>query len=417
MVDAVHNRVVRLLRWSEQYTKTDMVYLSKGGFWLTVSQAVGTLASLATSVAFANWLPEETYGTFRYVISILPILTIATLPGIDTALTSAVAQGKDSTVYSALSLKMRWGLLGLAASLGLALYYYLQGNLQLAFIFAVTAGFIPFMEPFNLFVSFLTGKKDFERRTYLGIIPRLVPTLVLVTVVFLSANILILMSAYFISYTLSRFIALRLSIKNVTRTGPTDRAALGFGKHLSLMRVLSIISTSLDSILIFNISGAAALAGYYLALVPYKQLSDSVEGLRTIALPKFAPQDISTLKNTLPRKVVRLYLVIVPLILAYVVAAPYLFSLFYPKYIEYVYLSDFFLLQLLFFPIGFFTSAFTAHGAKKELYIYSTSYALLRIGLVLFLTPLYGIWGAASAIVLTGLITSGLTTFLFYRFK
>jgi hypothetical protein len=30
------------LRWSERHTKTDMIYLTKGGFWLTLAQVISS---------------------------------------------------------------------------------------------------------------------------------------------------------------------------------------------------------------------------------------------------------------------------------------------------------------------------------------------------------------------------------------
>lgn len=417
MIKRLQSRFIQLLRWSEKHTKTDMLYLASGGFWLTASNVLGAITSFATSIAFANWLPQGTYGVFRYVISVLPILTIPTLVGIDIALTRAVAQGKESTLYPALSLKMKWGVFGSIGTLALALYYYIQGDMRLMFLFLIAACAIPFMEPFNLFVSFLTGQGKFMLRTYYGTIARVVPTIVLIAIVFFTDNIFILVGGYFLSYSLIRLVVLHYSTKNVPKNGETDLAALGFGKHLSLMSILTTVSVSLDSILIFHFGGAAVLAGYYLAMVPFKQVWNAFSSITTLALPKFSLHNAESLLRTLPQKVWRLYGLVLVIVIVYVIAAPLCFSLLYPQYISYVYLSDFFMLQLLFYPANVFYTALTAQAEKKKLYALSITNATGRIVLLLILTPLYGLWGAAAAVMINGLLISILKTYAFYKLR
>lgn len=47
MLHTLQHRIYKLLRWSQRYTRTDMVYLAKGGTWLSLAQGVATLAGLA----------------------------------------------------------------------------------------------------------------------------------------------------------------------------------------------------------------------------------------------------------------------------------------------------------------------------------------------------------------------------------
>lgn len=72
----------RALRHSEKYFKTDMVYLAKGGFWLTTGQGVASLASLVLAIAFANLLPKEAYGNYKYILAVVGVLTLFGLTGI-----------------------------------------------------------------------------------------------------------------------------------------------------------------------------------------------------------------------------------------------------------------------------------------------------------------------------------------------
>ena len=54
--------IFRMLRWSERFTKTDMVYLAKGSFWMMAKQVGVSIISFGLAIAFANLLPQETYG-------------------------------------------------------------------------------------------------------------------------------------------------------------------------------------------------------------------------------------------------------------------------------------------------------------------------------------------------------------------
>ena len=51
------------LRWSEKYTKTDMVYTAQSGFWLNLNYIIGSFLSLGLTVLFAHLLPKETFGS------------------------------------------------------------------------------------------------------------------------------------------------------------------------------------------------------------------------------------------------------------------------------------------------------------------------------------------------------------------
>ena len=103
MIERGKERFIRLLKWGEKYTKTDMVYLFHGGFWLTVGQVVTTLSVLALGIVFANVLPKDVYGTYKYLLAIAGIFSLFTLPGMNVALIRAVARGFGGSYYSAAS--------------------------------------------------------------------------------------------------------------------------------------------------------------------------------------------------------------------------------------------------------------------------------------------------------------------------
>lgn len=417
MINKIKNKYFELLKKFERFFKTDMMYLAKGGFWLTLGKIISILASLLSSIAFANLLPQETYGIYRYVLSTLALLTIPTLSGINTSLTCSVANGYEGSFFLALKTKIKWGILSGISSIALSLYYYINGNNILSLIFIIAAIFLPFMDPLCLYMYLLNGKKLFKESIKYSTYTRIISTILIIITLVITSNIFILILVYFLSNTLLRLLYLIITLKKVPLNKKVDDTTISFGKHLTLMNVLGQISTYLDKLLVFHYIGATALAIYYLGLTPFKQVQNFFTSLNVLALSKLSSVESQELKKTLPKKVLKVYIIIVPIIIIYILLAPLLFKILYPEYLDSVNISRFFMLLLLFYPITIFGTAMTARVEKEKLYISSTIYSIIRIVLLLILVPIFGMSGAVCSILSVGLINSIVTIYLFYRIK
>ena len=189
MLNKLQDKIYNLLRRSEKYTQTDMVYLAKGGFWLTFGQVISIATAFILAVAFANLLPKEIYGQYKYVISILGILLLSNMSGINTAFTRAVARGFEGSMFKDLKIKLRWSILGVVASLILAIYYYTNQNILLATAFLITAPFVILFENFAIYNSYLHGKKRFGELTKYSSIIKIISLVIIVITAYLSNNL------------------------------------------------------------------------------------------------------------------------------------------------------------------------------------------------------------------------------------
>lgn len=273
MLNNIRHKVYAILRASEKYTGTDMVYLAKGGAWLLSGQFIFSLSAFLLAIVFANFLPKETYGVYKYILSITGILAISTLSGMGTAVTQSVARGYEGSFLSALKEKIRWGLLGSLIGLGMAIYYFYKNDNILAFAFIVASIFLPLMDPFGLYASFLNGKKRFDVSTkYIGV-SQIVISIFLVTALISTKNVFTILFAYFAGWTLLCFIFLKKTIKNFPPNEKIDATTISYGKHLSLLGVLGILAENLDKILLWHYLGGASLAIYTIAQAPINQIS------------------------------------------------------------------------------------------------------------------------------------------------
>jgi O-antigen/teichoic acid export membrane protein len=409
----------RLLKKSEKYFKTDMIYLAKGGFWLTLGDIVSSLAGLGLTIAFANLLDPEVYGTFKYVIAFIPILSIPTLNGINTAIVKAVAQGYSGTIKPALRTKIRWGILGAVAGLAVASYYFYQGNNTLGISFLLMSAFLPFFETLNIWTQYLNGLKDFKRLGKYTPMADILRVLIMLATIYFTQNLFIILFVHYASNVLIRFIFLKITLKkHPPEKDKEDPTAINLGKHLSLMGVIGIIGSRLDSILIFHFLGPIQLAVYTFSLKPVRVIQKPLQSLTKLTFPKVSEKkDDKEFKKTLPRKLLKFFLVLIPIVLVYILIAPTFYNALFPEYTDAIIYSQVFALSLLLFPKRLLGQFLTAQNEKKKLYVINIITNSTKIILLLILLPIYGLWGAIVSLISLEIISLGIVSYFFITRK
>lgn len=405
MIKKIKQKIYNLLHWSEKYAKTDMVYLAKGGSWLTLGQIVSSASAFLLSIAFANLIPKETYGTYKYILSIVGILSIPTLSGMGTAITQAIARGYEGSFIPALKIRIRWGLLGGLASLFLAGYYYFLNNPTLCISFLIAAVFLPIMDPLGSYDALLQGKKLFKVSTKYFIISQIVAIASLIITLVLTKNLYLILLAYFTSWTLMRFIFFKITSKKYIENNKTDLKTISYGKHLSLINVFGIVASYLDGILLFHYLGPASLAIYSFAIAPPEQLKGLVKNLNILALPKFSQRTKEELKTTMWNKVFKLSAVVASMVILYILIAPSVYKIFFPRYLDAVFYSQLFAASLIFSVAIIPYAVLQSQMAQKQLYWYNTVDSVSQIALLFVLIYFFGILGAIWARILTRFIS------------
>lgn len=392
------NLVYKILRKTEKYTQTDMVYLATGGFWLTSGQIISTVSGFLLAIAFANLLPKETYGIYKYILSIVGLLTIFTLPGINTALSQAVARGYEGSVYKSIKIKISCGLLASLASLSLAGYYYLNGNNTLTFSFLITSLFIPFLDTLSIYNNFLQNKKLFAIASKFDMLSKIIATVIIMLAVFFSKNIFIILTTYLVAHTLLHLIFLRITLHKYPPNTQEDTATMAYGKHLSLMGIIEIIAAQIDKILIFQYLGATELAIYYMALAPSDQIKGLLKNIRNLSFPKFAEKSINDIRKTIFKKIIKLNLIISLVIILYIIFIPYVYKIFLPQYLESIFYSQLIVITLLFISSSLIViSILEAHGRTKKLYKIKIISAITQIIFTISGLYFYGLIGLIIA--------------------
>lgn len=410
------NRVVALLRWSERYTKTDMVYLFTSGFWMNLNFVVVSALALLLSIAFANLLPPATYGMYQYLISLSALLSALMMSGMESAVIQAVARGYEGALRSSVRVQLRWALV--PGTLGLigAVYYFLHGNTDVGFGLICISLLTPLTSTFSTYSAFLNGKQEFRRVFYFGsIVTASYYGSIFVALLFLkNAPLLLLVNLAANAVAISFVYWKTLQVYKPSST--EDPSTIPYGKHLSVLSAFGLILTQLDSLIVFHFLGSVKLAIYSLASMIPERVGSLFNFVGAAALPKFANQSRVDLKKHIIQKTLRVGVGAGAVALVYALLAPLLFHFIFPQYIaaiEYtqVYAGIIALLAM----INVANTALVAQQMRRELYIVSVLNSIFLICLQIPLILTHGILGMLVARMIADGCAIALSLFLIMR--
>ncbi len=404
-------KIYNLLRWSEKYVKTDMFYLIKGGSWLTVGDAFSFATIFLLAIAFANLLPKEGYGTYKYVLSLAGLFSIATLSGMTEAVTQAVARGYEGVFITTIKTRIRWGFLASLASLGAAGYYYLNHDNTFVLSFLLIAAFLPFMNSFMTYDSFLQGKKLFKTSSIYGTASQIAAAAFMILTLLLTKNLFIILFVYFSSWTLIRFICLQLTLKKFKQNKKHDPETISYGKHLSVISIIGNAVESLDNIIIFHFLGAVQVAVYSFALLPVNYFQGLTKKIDVLAIPKFAQRPLQEIRLLFWKRMKFLFILGSIISLIYIVAAPFIFKIFFPKYADSVFFSQIFSLSItLMLGQSILRSVINSKLTlipKKMLHMLNISTFIFIVSMFFLIQPL-GIMGVILARIISYISAIGI---------
>lgn len=396
-------RLYSLLRQTERYTKTDMVYLASGGLWLAVGQAAAAVTAFVFSLAVAHYVSKEVFGAYKYVLSLVSILGALSLSGLTTTTVRLVARNNDAAIHHSFYTSLRWSGLMLFGFFLTILYYLYQGAYGIALSLGIACIATTINNAASLYGCYWSGKKDFYHNTLYWIMANTLTVSATIMAMSLTQSLLVLVGTYLgTSAAVSLFLYHRTArtIPRVPKTIEEEHADRE-SVHLSLLNFLNNLSSQADKVIIFHLLGPADLAIYTFALAMPEQLRAVLKAGARLALPRFAERDFAHIQQSLTLRLVRFSIVILGITIAYVVAAPYLYELLFPAYLVSLPYSQIFALTL-FTALGSIPlAALQAHAKVRALYIHAILTNLIQIICGISLIWLFGLWGAALSAIIT----------------
>jgi O-antigen/teichoic acid export membrane protein len=191
-----------------------------------------------------------------------------------------------------------------------------------------------------------------------------------------------------------------------------------YGKHISAMNFFGTLANQLDKVLIFHYLGSAQLAIYSFAFAIPEQIKGSFKNLFGIALPKYASLPEDKLRKSIIDKTVKLTLISVCIVIAYILVSPFIYKLLFPKYLEAVFYSQIYVLGLISIPgISLISTYFQVRKDTVTLYKLTVIGNIATLILTYVLIYNFGLVGAVVENGVSWLIMLGVHIYYFSKNK
>jgi len=392
MLKALQNTMYQAIKKCGQKFNLDLPYLIRNGFLVIVRQGVVIAFGLVLSIAFARLVPQEVFGQYQFVLSVLAIVSVVSLPGLNASTLQSAARGFDGDYREAVRISFYWSLLGIPILLLIGTYYYFYQHATLGIAFMVAAIFFPFFYAPNTWDSFLQGKSRFKVTFEYASIQAILSTLFIIGIILLSRDsLLLIIFGYFVSNTFSNIFFYLKSLRYVENDKKGD--AIHYGWFLTRINVLSMFADNLDKVVIGIFLGPEALAVYFLGITLTRTIFGLSKTVTSVLLPKIA------MRNTaIFRYYIGAFFLIIPVtVLTYFLLPTIVPALFSEKYASAIELSQ---IAILFLPFVFINLFYLSHFLyyvknKKIIAWHTMTVAFCKILLMIPLLIYFGTKGLA----------------------
>ncbi len=384
----------------QDHLNVDVSYYGKNATYIAIGEGVFLVCGLLLSVAFTRLVSKEIYGQYNYILSIIRILFIFSLPGMSTSISQAVARGYDRVFVEGTKTMMKWSLLGSVIVFFIGVYYYLNGSITMGKCFMISAPIFPLFSSTQTYLSFLRAREQFKKASLFRSIVAIILTLVTIAVIYFSKDLLLIVITYTASFSIMHFSLLIVTMTSGKLNKNFDEKSLSFGKHMTAQSVIGTIAMHIDKIIIGIFLSFSDLAIYSIARMA--ELGVIFTPITTPVFIRLVKMDREEASRELRKRlkyVILLYALICGIGIALVpYAVPFLFTAEYSASILYAQIIVFSLLIEV--PGGFLLALFKAHREIGKLYKITIIYNVAEIILLLGLVPFFGLLGAALAKVI-----------------
>ncbi|MBI2635386.1 MAG: oligosaccharide flippase family protein [Parcubacteria group bacterium] len=397
-----------LLQYGTEFMGLDLKYFASGGFWTTLGQGINAILTFALTIAFANLIPKEAFGVYRYILSIAGILNIFTLKGMNTAVVQAVATGNEGALRTSVRYQLKWNLMLAAALFAASVYYFWNANQAYGISFFILGLFVPATQAFNTYGAYLEGKRKFKINNIFSVAATVVYVIGMFAALYFGKEVIWLILAYAATTFLANLFFYWQTLHLFNPRGSSGDV-LKYGRRLTFISFIGPVASQIDNIILVQFWGPAQLAAYSLARAIPDRVAPFIKDIVNLGLPKLAQKTAEDINKVFYKRIFQGLFLGAVFAIGYILTAPIVFKFAFPKYLESIFYSQLLAIGFIFAaPLGFVGAAFTSQKLVRPILLSSVSATVIKITLYVIL----GIWGGILGLVLAQLIYYVIVTFI-----
>jgi O-antigen/teichoic acid export membrane protein len=255
------------------------------------------------------------------------------------------------------------------------------------------------MEAFSIYSSYYNAQKKYLDWMVTEFLNQALSTTALFLTIYFTHNIYALVTVYFLTYIILRFAIVIYIFKTNTFSQDYNKDYISYGKTMSWFQIITRSISTIDQIILFNLTGPAALAVFAIANSIPMRAQSVVKITATLAFPKYSRYTEEQILKTLPIKMFYFGVLLFMTSCFYAAIAPTLFKYLLPKYLNSVHYSQ----ALIFFIVSAMTYPYSTYMVVfkkvKEQYIMALLNISVKILCLVIFIPLYGVWGAVFGVL------------------
>ncbi len=398
-----------------EFLGTDLIYITKSGFWMNANFIVSSLFGLLSSVLFARLVSKDVYGTYQFILALASMIAVVAPNNMSSAVLRAVAQGYEGDFEAATKFQLRWGIIATAVSGIVAIWYALNHNVTLSIALIFVAILMPATYAFNTWGAYVQGKKDYKRYFYFSTLNTFISYGGLLLTLVFSRNLLWIVFANIFFGFLGNLVLYFTVVKKMKPGPKTDPETIPYGVHLTVMGIPQGLVGQVDALIIFHYIGASALAVYSFATLFPERLAGGLKFISSIAFPRFSEHTEENVRRSLPKKIAMLSIFIAFIVICYSLIAPYLFDWLFPQYEASVAYTQVYSLSFFSIIASMVQAALVSQKKTRELYYSTVSFPFIKAALLFVLMYFYGIWGVIAAQLIVIFFQIAFPLYLFER--
>ena len=406
-----NGRVVieKILKYKDH---SDFKYLYRSGRYKFCKALSQFLASFILTWVLANFTSKDFFGNYRFILSILGMLIIFSLPGMKEAILQSVARGYDYSFIRGTKKAMKFSLSGGLVLILISIYYLLTERVEFGLVFIVCAIFFPLVHTLDGFYAFLNAKKSFKKEfIYYCLTNSFMTVSVLLSVYLFGENLTAFMIVFF-SSQLIFYLYFYLKFKSGIVDKKKDEELFTFGWFLTKITGVVAIANYIDQFVVGLFIGPANLAIYVIGIMLPNKIRVIINALLSPLYPKFSADEMNLTK----KKIFVIFLASCLISIGLIAVIPFFIKIFFSGFADSIIYGQFFSAALLFIPLN--TSFSLFFRAKKRNSAIQNPIIISRVTTIILAFPslyLFGIFGLIIVKILEQALNLIVNLFYFIR--